>query len=402
MRILVITQFFSPDITAAAFRMSETVDILLRRGCEVRVVTSYPHKSNDPVVDPKHAIAEDLVKRVKLSPVGNGGLFSYLRHYLSFMVGAFAKGVGLWSGRWCPDVIWVTSPPLFSGLAGMLLGRLLRCPIVLDIRDLWPDSAVSAGQLSYGGRAYRVGQRLESLLYRRADAITCVSAPMAEYLKARASCSVTVVYNGVQGNEISNQRPAAAPYPRICYAGNLGRVQGLEMLLTSFAGLCKDPKYDGWKITFIGSGANKKALKQCIEAMPELSQRVDLLPPMSKSSVARYLRESSILFLNLKADKVFSLTIPSKLFDYMLAGRPILGGITGQGKDILMETGGNIAFEPSNTSSFSAALYEMLGDLPVFSSKANQNASFVSEHFRREEQTDRLLKVFRDTLDQTR
>lgn len=393
MRICVITQFFSPDITAAAFRLTESVALLFARGQDVRVITTHPHKALAADSDESLGVDEAMVHRIRITPVGAGGLQGYLRHYLSFMFGAVGKGFALWLKGWRPDIIFATSPPLFAGLAGVLCAKFLRCPIVLDIRDIWPDSAVSAGQLRQGGRAYTIGRRLEKWLYNQVDALTCVSQPMATYLRLHTKVPVHVIYNGILTLEPEVPTTLALPQQRICYAGNFGRVQGLEMLISSFGRLLEDPALKGWEVVLIGAGANEQNLRDQINASPALSNRVRLLPAMSKGAVTRYLMESAVLFLNLKADDVFALTIPSKVFDYMLAARPILFGIVGEGKGILLRTGANSAFEPSDAESFYGAMTEMLNNLSHYQANAPSNRSLVLSEFRRDEQTDRLLGV---------
>lgn len=391
MKICIVTQFFSPDITAAAFRMSETAAWLQNQGHDIRVITSHPHKALTTDIDPLSVFDESKVLRTHLSPVGKGGLIRYLIHYLSFLVGGISLGILLRFKSWKPDIIWATSPPLFAGICGVVLARLYRCPITLDIRDIWPDSAVSAGQLNSNGRAYRFARKLEIFLYSQANALTCVSNPMASYLSNLTATPVHVIYNGINPNEKTQSR-IKNTFNRIVYAGNLGRVQGLEMLISSFQEFLREELFEGWEVVLVGTGANEDALKNIAYAS-SLHGRVHFLPPMSKSATTHYLSESAILFLNLKDDDVFALTIPSKVFDYMLVGRPILAGIIGEGRDILDSTGGNICFRPSDSASFSKSLRKILVNLSYYQSRAEANYEFVVNRFRRDEQAQKLNEV---------
>lgn len=391
MRICILTQFFKPDITAAAFRLTETAIQLNKKGHDLRIITSHPHKALASDKKDDDSFEESKVLRVHVRPVGAGGLKGYLIHYFSFMFGGIWQGIRLLLSGWRPDVLWVTSPPLFTGLAGVVLSKLFRCPIVLDIRDIWPDSAVSAGQINRDGRAYKIGRKLELWLYARVNALTCVSKPMADYLAKSSPKKVYVIYNGIIPLENFNKSDSIQP--RIVYAGNLGRVQGLEMLIDSFQQLLEDDAFNDWEVALIGAGANEIELKNLAHEVPAFAERVKFLPAMSKSYVTRYLAESAILFLNLKPDDVFALTIPSKVFDYMLVGRPILGGIVGEGKDILESTEANICFTPSDSASFSSALREMVTNLDHYAAKACANTELVISNYRREVQTDKLVNV---------
>ena len=114
--------------------------------------------------------------------MGVGGLKNYLKHYLSFIPGSIKAAKKLKRNGWKPDVIWVSSPPLFTGISGWIIKKIMKAPFIFDIRDIWPDTAVAAGQLSETGKAYKVGRFLELFLYKRADRLTCVSTPMKKYL----------------------------------------------------------------------------------------------------------------------------------------------------------------------------------------------------------------------------
>src|SRR3954463_10134280 len=146
MRILVLSQYYIPDVTAAAFRLSETAELLARSGADVVVLTSVPHKSNVQAPAAHEELTSVRVERSKLKPLTGTGTKAYLFHYLSYVYGTVARGARLWARGWTPDVILASSPPLFVGLAARVLSLLMRRPFVLDVRDIWPDSAVAVGQ----------------------------------------------------------------------------------------------------------------------------------------------------------------------------------------------------------------------------------------------------------------
>ena len=209
MRILFICQFFAPDITAAAFRMSDFAKLLAEAGDEVRVITSYPHKAQVADVDDQPFTAAGIqVNRCHLRQVQGSGAKAYLRHYWSFVHGSLRLGLGIWRAGWRPDVIYASSPPLFVGVTGRALSMLFRRPMVFEVRDIWPAAAVSAGQIRAHGRAYRLGRYLEKYLYRHAQHITCVAAPMRDYVMTQTRTPVTVVYNGISTESISAAEPA--------------------------------------------------------------------------------------------------------------------------------------------------------------------------------------------------
>jgi len=392
LKILIVSQYFSPDITAAAFRIAETADILHERGHDVRVVCAVPHKATvegDAAVAPAYP-----VDRVSIAALSGGGMIGYLKHYLSFVFGACLRVLKVTRAE-KPDIVWISSPPLFIGLVGIAISFLRRLPFVLDVRDIWPESAVAAGQIGAGGRAFKIGKRLEALVYKRAAAISCVSNPMAEYLRSVSGKPVAVVYNGVRRTmaEGLDAEGGDAARKRIVYAGNLGRAQGLEVLIQAFDDASASGVLDGWDLEFVGGGALEANLKE-IAAATSRPAAIRFLPPMSKADVMRYMASSDLLFINLEAAPVFEKTIPSKVFDYMLVGRPILAGLKGEGASILAQTGGNVLCEPSDRRSMAEAIGRAVGNWPELAEKAKANRAVATEKYSREEAVGVLEDIF--------
>lgn len=390
MKILVVSQFYTPDITAAAFRIRESVDLLRASGHDVRVITSMPHKAlaeGDSV-----SLDEQGIYRVTLTSLEGSGMRRYLLHYLSFVFSSTMKGLSMRVGQWRPDVIWTTSPPLFTGISGIILARVWRCPVVFDVRDIWPESAVAAGQLSAAGRAFKIGKSLEKRLYDGVNYITCVSKPMAEYIGSRSRTPVAVVYNGVLRSSLSEVADSK-PKRRILYAGNLGRVQGLDVIVRVFAQAISENLLPGWTLEFLGSGALEAELRTLVGELG-IGNRVFFHPPVRKEVALAELEKSALLFINLKSDGVFSLTIPSKVFDCMIANRPILAGITGEGRAITERTGGNIPFVPSDPKTLLEAMRRVDKDYVCLAENALQNRAVALELYSREQSVEMLISVF--------
>lgn len=398
MRILIVSQFYPPDITAAAFRIGETAEILRGLGHDVRVITAEPHKSNVKV--DREADQRASVLRVQVSSHEGGGTWRYVRHYLSFVGGSAWVGVLRLFGRWRPEIVWATSPPLFVGLTGWFLARLNRCPLVFDVRDIWPESAVAADQLSSTGVGFKVGKLLEKWLYDRADHITCVSTRMASHIASRTTTATSVIYNGVSAR---HARTASIPVDRkrILYAGNLGRAQALDAAIRGFAHIANETIATGWTLEFLGNGALKSEL-QAIATTSGVGDRVAFHVAVAKQDAMDELARSAVLLISLKSDAVFDLTIPSKVFDYLAVGRPILFGINGEGRDILASTGANLGFTPGDEESLAEVIREMITDFEQLGARAERNPAAVTDAYSREANTDQLVAVFEGSLAQRR
>ena len=399
MRILFICQFFAPDITAAAFRMTDFARLLSAAGDEIRVITSFPHKAQVvDVDDSEFERAGITVLRCPLREVHGGGARAYLKHYLSFVWGSLRLGMRTWREGWRPDVIYVSSPPLFVGLTGRALAKLFRRPVVFEVRDIWPDAAVSAGQLRAGGRAYRLGQILERYFYRHANAITCVAEPMREYLQRWTRVPITVVYNGVRITEPAPplaQRDSHTPVRDrvILYAGNMGHVQQMDLLVQGFAELMQDARLSGWQVHLLGAGARLEDLQDQAKQLG-VSDRIRFLPAVDRQDAARQIAAADVLYLHLMHDDTMAKTIPSKLFDYLLAARPIVGGLSGEGAQILESTGANVVFSPGDLAGLKQALIQVVESWPTLDAKAGANRELVKARFTREQAAAVLRSVF--------
>lgn len=404
MKILIVAQYFPPDITAAAFRMFETARLLEAKGHQVRVITAEPHRSQvhgDSATDYDSKISH--VRRTRVARLNGGGASDYIRHYTSFMLGSAWLGIRERLAGWRPDVIWASSPPLFVGLSGVAISRACRVPLVLDIRDIWPASAVGAGQLSADGRAYRIGERMERFIYSRAAHVTCVAQPMAEYIRTKTDTPVTVVYNGTNASDITTQSTRArGPNSdrTLLYAGNLGRAQQLDLLIRAWAKVSRSNGHSEWKLKFLGTGAVENDLKELATELG-VSESVVFMPPVSKRQAMSEMSRAGALSVSLQPDKVFEKTIPSKVFDCMAVGRPILAGVAGEARDILDETGGNVCYQPGNRDGLEDALRTLVRDYPHLRQKACANTQRVLKAYTREKAVNVLIQVLHSVVANT-
>ncbi|MGV8124304.1 MAG: glycosyltransferase family 4 protein [Candidatus Xenobiia bacterium LiM19] len=471
--ILILSQYYAPDVTAAAFRIRETADLLAERGYNITVITAVPHRGdaggktgNHEERKARSAAASGsgtascngavTVLRVPIIPYTGKGKLNYIVHYTSFM---FYSILAAFKMRSCPDLVYATSPPLFAALAGWLIAVLKSVPFTLDVRDLWPESAVSAGQISRESIFFRVGKLMERHLYKAAKFITCVSKPMASAINGVApSASVTVIYNGilkaycgrnsddndsgrtgseqkrgdvkeipeiagggipettgsgvsangVSANGVSANGVSASAVPEdreksrtgncpvtVLYTGNFGRCQAMDLYLEA-ARMLKESGEKDIEIRFVGDGVMRGRMESFVA--DNRLDNVIITGPVTKDEAFSEMGKSSALLLALIDDETMEKTIPSKVFDYMSAGKPVVYGIKGEGREILGAVGGNLVFDPSSPQSLADVLKALKARLDDLSLKARENAVQVKSRFTREHMVDRLDECFRKLL----
>ncbi len=186
LRIILLSQYFPPEVGATQSRMQSFAEYLAAKGHQVTVICEFPNHPHGVIPESYrgHLYEDDRsnpyrVLRVWVKAATEKTQKTRMAFYLSYM--ALATAMAPVAGR--ADVVVATSPPLFTGLAGLALARLNRAPFVLDVRDLWPAAAVSLDQIP-SARAVQVGEQLERLLYRQAAAVTTVTAPFCVHIDA--------------------------------------------------------------------------------------------------------------------------------------------------------------------------------------------------------------------------
>jgi len=387
--VLIISQYFPPDITAAAFRMEETRKLLMERGYQVRVITSTPHKARTERSNDAELHAEGVL-RVIVRPISGRSVRAYLDQYIGFAWRAFWLALRLRrSFRY--DVIWASSPPLFVALTSMFLQLFCRCPAVLDIRDIWPESAIGVGKLRRRSIMERAGVILENAAYRASSGITCVSRPMQRYIAAKTKKEVVVVYNGVLNREEISPPEFLEGQPSkiFCYSGNLGYAQGLDGVISAFAGSLKQPSMASARLLIVGTGALEEELKEQA-ALLGIADSVRFFGVMSKPEAMKIMASAGTLLIPLVDSRAFEMTVPSKLFDCMSLGRPIIACIRGEGASILAESGGNIVVSPGDSDALATALVTMSNEWQSRSALAKLNQLIIKERYTRDVAVDKL------------
>lgn len=408
--ILIVTQYYHPDITACAFRMKETADILAARGHSVEVICAVPHRGweeSGPGGGAGHGKAKPIddgkvpAHRVPIVPLSGRGKVNFLAHYTSFMGLAVLEAEKL---RRRFDLVIASSPPLFVAVSGFLIARRRGVPFMLDVRDLWPDSAVTVGQISREGFLYKWAKRVEKTLYRSADALSCVAGPMADEIEPQArSGRPVIVYNGVPESYLGDDPELDAVVERrlrpgainVVYIGNMGYCQDSGLLLDA-AKTLQDAGDQRFFFHLIGDGVEREPLRK---RAAELGLSNLAIPgTVNKREAMAVMRRAGALFLQLKPDATMEKTIPSKVFDYLAAGRPILYGIEGEGRKILGRSGANVYFSPGSRDDLLSALRRLGDEFSTRDRCAAENRELVRREFSRERLIERMEERFQRVL----
>jgi colanic acid biosynthesis glycosyl transferase WcaI len=404
MRVLYLSQYFPPEVGATQTRAHEMARYLAAQGHDVTMLAEIPNHPSG-LIPPayrgklweRRALDGIDVIRLWVITSPHKGFRERMLFYLSYMAMAVLAGlaVGLRVSRRY-DVIYATSPPLFVGLAGAILSVLLRTRFVFEVRDLWPESAVALGELS-NARAIRLAEYVERFCYRRARVIVVVTRGIVARLHARGirPGRIVLIPNGANVEQFHPAPEQAAVLRRqlglgdrfvAVYAGIHGVAQGMETLVEAARLLRDDP---GIIFVFVGAGPRKEAVQR-LQAEYRLPNLL-LLDEQPRDAMAGYLSLAGCAIVPLRDDPLFAGALPSKLFEGLACGTPvILSAPAGEASAIVETAGAGCAVPPEDPTALAAAIRH-LRDHPADAQAMGQRGrAFVVGHYTRREQAARL------------
>jgi glycosyltransferase involved in cell wall biosynthesis len=403
MRIIIVTHYFPPETGAPQARLSGLAAAWAADGDDVTVLTGMPNHPTG-VIQPEYSGAIRRrerrdgyrVLRTWLYATPNEGMARKTIGHLSFMISSVLLG-GRVSGP--ADVVVVSSPTFFAVGAGWLLARLKRARLVVEVRDLWPAIFTELGVLT-SRPVIRLLERLELAAYAAADAVIVVSDGFRANLIGRGvpAGKVHTIRNGVHPGEFDPDAPAdtrlrtrLGACPDDClvlYAGTHGISQGLTSVADS-AALLTD---EAIRFAFVGDGADKQRLKRRVAEHG--LRNVTMLPGIPHEQVPALLAAADICLVPLRDVPLFSSFIPSKMFEYLAAGKPVVAALAGEAAQILREAGAWVV-PPADSEALAGAIRTLAADPERRQAMGRQGRCYVEKHFDR----GALAQLYRKLLD---
>ncbi len=402
MKILFLTENFPPETNAAATRVFERAVHWVEWGHDVTVVTcapNFPHGRVFPgyanVWRTQETMAGIKVVRMKTYVAPNQGVAKRTLDFLSFMA------TGWWGGITVerPDVVAATSPQFFAAVAGWLVGFWRYLPFVFELGDLWPASISAVGAVRQG-LALRAVEGLELFLYRRAAAIAALTGSFKDNLVGRgiAADKIAVVRNGVDITRYGPRPPDAelgakwgvADRFTVGYVGTHGMAHGLANVLDTAERLRKRPEI---RFLLVGAGAERQGL--IAEAARRKLDNVIFAPPQPKEMMPRVWSLCDVALVHLKDSPVFAGVIPSKIFEAMGMGLPILAALPeGEASRIILDHGAGLHVPPEDPEAMAAAVLRLFEDDELRKTLTTRSLGAAPRHTR-QRQAEEMLRVLR-------
>ena len=397
MRVVLLTHYFPPEVGAPQTRLGELAGGLRRRGFDVTVHTTPPHYP-DGVVRPPYANRPlhrqrmrdgTQVLRSAVYATPNRGTTRRVLNHLSHAVSALATSPA--AGP-C-DAVVAETPPLFTAAAGLAYARGKRAALLLHVADLWPESAVELGVLG-PGRALSAATWLERACYRGAAAIVVPTSGMRDRLDARPEAAGKVTW---VPPAVAVERFAVVPPPkpgplRIAYAGTLGMAHGVSTLIEAAA--LAGP--DRVQVTIAGSGAEADHIREVARLRGAANVHLaGLLPADAVPALYAGQHAGAVI---LRDRPLFAAALPTKMFEVMAAGRPVVVSARGEAAELVERTGTGVAVPPEDPAALAAALCDLWADPARRAAMGAAGRALVAARHRRDTMVDRWAELLERTV----
>lgn len=385
MHVLFLTDNFPPEGNAPATRTYEHAREWVRLGHKVTIITGAPNFP-EGVVFPgyknkwyqKELVDGIEVRRVKTYITANEGFSKRILDFMSFMVAGFFAGLFVRK----PDVIVGTSPQFFTVVSAWLLSVVTFKPFVFELRDIWPASITAVGAMGHS-LPIRILEKIEIFLYHRANKIVSVTNSFKSDLIGRGidGKKIDVILNGV---DLTRYKPAvrkdrvlAEKYDLadkfvVGYVGTHGLAHSLEKVVET-AELLVNIK--NLRILFAGGGAAKSIVEDLV--MEKGLANVALVPKQLKEAMPALWSLCDISLISLKDTELFRTVIPSKIFESMGMGLPmIITSPEGEATNLIRKSKSGVIVAPESPEKLACVIYELyqskdrLTELSVNSRKA--------------------------------
>ena len=387
MKILILTFYYPPDLSAGSFRMEALIDrllLLLPQGARVDVLTTRPNRYG--CVETLSSDYEDrgalTIKRISL-PMHRSGMVDQA---IAFF--AFYRAVLRIVSRRHYDLVFATSSRLMTAFLGARVACRLKAPLYLDIRDIFVDTINDVLPGIKGKVLLPILSQIERYTLRSATRINLVSEGFREYFDKRYPGIPTDFFtNGIDEEFLSanwsdQERLRGGPIC-ILYAGNIGEGQGLHRIVPQLGRLAGER----YRFIIVGGGGRVNQLRAELAATG--TKNVVILPPVNRERLIQMYNEADVLFLHLNDYDAFAKVLPSKLFEYAATGKPMLAGVGGHAAEFLRRNVDNCGiFEPCDADAGLAELKRLV-------LRVRPRQEFVKKFARSEIMTRMADAVFR-------
>ena len=404
MKVLIISQYFWPE----NFRVNELSEELIKLGHDITVLTGYPNY-------PKGEIFEEFLnkrtfyrkyKGVKIIRVPiiprKKGRFQLAINYLSFVFNSILIGYFKLHNKKFDLIFTFQVSPVTVGITSAFFSFIKKCPNIIWVLDLWPDTLSAYGFLK---RKWQLNilKIFVNWIYSRCDLILTQSNSFLREIKNYYSIKNNVIFFPSWGedNLFKKKYPLAKEIKKkkiftILFAGNIGEAQDFPNILKAIKEL-NDNKIKDFRILLVGDGSKKDWVKKQIKKL-KIENRFEIYPSYPLDRMPSFFKHADVLLVSLLNKKVFNMTIPGKVQFYLSSGKPIVGMINGEGADLINISKSGFTCNSGDYIQLSKIIGKMITMNPSELKKLGKNGiAYAKREFSKSELIKKLETIMLNT-----
>jgi len=393
MKLLILTQYFPPEVGAPQNRLFELAIRFQKKGVDMSVLTAMPnypqmliHKKYKNKLYHYEEMNGIKVYRSWIFISSRKGIIFRLLNYFSFVFSSAIIGL-IKLNKF--DYVLCESPPLFLGITGYFLSKIKRAKLIFNVSDLWPESAEKLGLVT-NNFFLKSATFLEEFLYKKSYLITGQTQGIVKNISTRfPDKKVYWLPNGVDldyynaENTSTNWRKKNNFHDNdfiVLYAGILGYAQGLEVIITASL---KTKAFTNIKFVIVGSGPEKEKLMKLKKSLN--ADNVLFFDAVTKAQMPEIIAASDAAVIPLKKLDLFKGAIPSKLFEMLAMKKPILLGLEGEAKELFIDKGNcGLAFSPEDANDLANQIIYLYNHKNEMNILGVNGYEYVKKYFNRD------------------
>jgi len=397
MKILFLIQHFSTGKVAGGSKPWSLAKSMADKGYDVTVVTSNVHYiEKEDEKRSKYTYEEyEGVKIIKVNATGNfrKNFFTRIMNYVSFAFNAYKACMKIND----IDVVLTSIQPIFTGPVGLHVSKKKKARFILEVRDIWPDTAIEIGALK-SPILIKMSSWLALKLYKGAEKIITLTPGIADLIiekginKNKVYC-IPIGFNLEEFEDEKIDKTLRKKYNWedkfiAMYTGSHATTDSLDVMVKT-AEYLKDNK--NIKIVSIGDGDKRgELIKYCEERSLDNIEFIGIVP---RTEIPSYLHAADITFICLKKGEHWKIFLQNKFFDYMGAKKPIVTVLKGTQQEMVEDANAGLAVEPEDYEAFAKTLIHLSNNKEECIELGQNGYEFVNKYFNRDDLLDFYLKL---------